>query len=213
MPHLARLKNLESRMHRYLAVVDFEATCTDRNDFPVEEMEIIEFGIVVLDLMNNLKVVDEYASFVKPVLHPELTPFCTALTSIRQADVDAAPSFQKVSHEVAELLSQYHEWSWASWGNSDRNLIEQDARRAKIEPCLPPGLHTNFKAFFSSIHNLGKQMGLKKAVELCGLQWTGTHHRAISDARNLAALSSYVLCRSQMPKDSNPQAELKSIAS
>lgn len=199
MPHLARLKNLEARMHRYLALVDFEATCTDQNDFGVDEMEIIEFGIVVLDLMNNLKVVDEYASFVKPVIHPTLTPFCSELTSIRQEDVDAAPSFKAVSDEVQALMQNYPEWTWASWGNSDRNLIEQDSRRAQIEPCLPIGLHTNFKAFFSSVHNLGKQMGLKKAVELCGLQWVGTHHRAISDARNLAAVTSFVLCRTPMP--------------
>lgn len=49
MPNLSRLKNLESRLGRYLVVVDLEATCCSENTIPVCEMETIEVGLLVLD--------------------------------------------------------------------------------------------------------------------------------------------------------------------
>lgn len=199
MPNLSRLKNLESRLGRYLVVVDLEATCCSENTIPVCEMETIEVGLLVLDQHDSLRVVDEYSSFVRPIRHPRLTSFCMRLTTIQQADVDRAPSYPEVSSEVECMLARYPDCSWASWGNYDRNQIAQDSRLHGVGQCLPESLHSNFKAFFSSVHGLGKQMGMKRAVQRCGLDWVGTHHRAISDARNLAAVSHFVLGRKPLP--------------
>lgn len=200
MPHLNRLRGLESKLLRYLAVVDLEATCSDGASIPPEEMETIEVGIVVLDLQDGCKVVDEYASFVRPQVHPVLTRFCTRLTTITQQDVDGARFWPEVSAEVQVFLARFPELSWASWDNYDRNQITLDAKRAGVAECLPSGLHSNFKDYFSSIHNL-KRMGMKSAVRRCGLEWAGTHHRAISDARNLAAIAPFVLCRKVLPAE------------
>lgn len=77
----------------HLIVLDFEATCDDAA--PPSPQEIIEFPSVMLDA-STLDVVDEFESFVRPVHHPKLTRFCTELTGITQADVDAAPTFPEV---------------------------------------------------------------------------------------------------------------------
>ena len=47
--------------------------------------------------------IDEFRTFVRPVRHPTLSPFCTELTGITQADVDAAPAFPAV-------VARFHDW-------------------------------------------------------------------------------------------------------
>ena len=47
--------------------------------------------------------VDEFQSFVRPVVKPKLTEFCTTLTGITQSQVDKAPVF-------AEVLGRVEEW-------------------------------------------------------------------------------------------------------
>ena len=88
--------------HRYshLLVLDFEATCDAAEpDYP---HEIIEFPCVAVDL-RTLKVVAEFGTFVKPVLNPQLTEFCSTLTTIQQSDVDGAPL-------IRDAISQFNEW-------------------------------------------------------------------------------------------------------
>jgi inhibitor of KinA sporulation pathway (predicted exonuclease) len=64
-------------------VVDLEATCDDRGRIPREESEIIEIGAVLVD-GRTLEAVDELQTFVRPVVHPCLTDFCTRLTTITE---------------------------------------------------------------------------------------------------------------------------------
>jgi len=85
-------------MKNYL-VVDLEATCSDDGSIPKREMEIIEIGAVLVD-GQSMEPIDEYQTFIRPVRRPQLTPFCTQLTSITQADLASAPSFEDVVVEM-----------------------------------------------------------------------------------------------------------------
>jgi hypothetical protein len=69
----------------YYPIVDFEATCCNKGTISSQEMEIIEIGAVTVDA-STFQVIDEFQTFVRPVRHPKLTLFCTALTSIQQKD-------------------------------------------------------------------------------------------------------------------------------
>ena len=96
-----------------LIVVDLEATCWD-TPRPRNHMEIIEIGAVRLDA--ELTVVDEFDCFVRPVVGPKLSQFCTALTTIKQADVDEADMFPAVFARFIEWIGDgpYRLCSWAS---------------------------------------------------------------------------------------------------
>jgi len=72
-----------------ILVVDLEATCDD--NAPEFDMEIIEVGAVWV--APDGTILDRFQSFARPMVHPTLTPFCTALTGICQADLDTAPAF------------------------------------------------------------------------------------------------------------------------
>ena len=72
---------------RYLLVLDFEATCGEKG-FPQDQVEIIEFPTIVYDL-HEKKEVERFHEYVRPVIQPQLTEFCTQLTGITQ--VSSAP--------------------------------------------------------------------------------------------------------------------------
>lgn len=170
-------------------VIDFEATCCDRGTVPRHDMEIIEFGVVMTDA--GFRVVDEFQSFVRPVRHPRLTPFCTQLTSIRQQDVDAAPTFPECVAAFKAWLHRHRDFAFCSWGDYDRNQLQQDCDFHRI-PNPIPAPHVNVKRLFTERQGLQKKYGLAQAVALAGLPFSGTHHRGIDDARNIAALLPYV---------------------
>jgi DNA polymerase III alpha subunit (gram-positive type) len=67
---------------RYLLVLDFEATCGE-SGFPQDQIEIIEFPTIVYDL-HEKKEVERFHEYVRPVIQPQLTEFCTQLTGITQ---------------------------------------------------------------------------------------------------------------------------------
>jgi 3'-5' exoribonuclease 1 len=166
----------------YYLVVDLEATCDDGGRIARADSEIIEIGAVLVD-GRNLEPLREFQTFVRPVVHPTLTKFCTELTSITQTDVAYAPMFA----EVAPELWAFGEGAlFCSWGNYDRNQLAMDAARAGVDMPLP-GDHANLKAIFASVLG-GRKQGMTGALARVGLTPTGTHHRGIDDARNIARL-------------------------
>ena len=47
--------------------------------------------------------------------------------------------------------------------------------------------HRSLKHEFAKKRRI-KPVGLKKACEICGIEFGGTHHRALDDARNIAKI-------------------------
>jgi 3'-5' exoribonuclease 1 len=187
---------------------DLEGTCWDSGPLRSvqrQETEIIEIGAVRLGA--DLALLDEFQIFVRPQRHPELSDFCTSLTSITQADVEAAP-------ELPEAMAAFATWIGdpssvlVSWGAYDRNQIRRDCRTWEAPHPLDLSLHINAKDEFSDWargHRLGRHgRGLKAAVLELELPFTGSHHRAIDDARNLAA----VFARIRDPADLSAEATL-----
>ncbi len=166
-------------------VVDFEATCSDDSAVPREQMEIIEFGAVMVEA-PSFHVVDEFQTFVKPKRNPTLTPFCKSLTSIGQTDVDAAPRFSLALLQFKKWLSSFDTPLFSSWGDYDRKQLQRDCRYHSVGYPFDTG-HVNLNAAFSSARRTRK-MGLRQALDSVGLPFLGTHHRGLDDARNIASL-------------------------
>jgi inhibitor of KinA sporulation pathway (predicted exonuclease) len=179
----------------YYLVVDLEATCDDQGAVPRAESEIIEIGAVLVD-GETLATIEEFQTFVRPIVHPTLTPFCTELTTITQTDVAGAPTFPEVAPELATFGAGA---LFCSWGNYDRNQLAMDAERHGIAMPLP-GKHVNLKDVFSRVLG-GRKRGNRNALARVGLTATGTHHRGIDDARNIARLLPFMLGRAPIPEE------------
>ena len=172
-------------MRGYL-VLDLEATCDDQGSVPREEMEIIEIGAVLLE-PSTWTIAHEFNAFVRPVRNPRLTAFCAQLTSIAKSDVEGVEGFVEVVGRFKEWLRPFRLTAWGSWGNYDRRQIQQDCDFHGIGfPIATP--HVNLKDRFTKRLGLAKRPGLGKALQIAGLDFVGTHHRAIDDARNVARL-------------------------
>lgn len=176
-------------------VVDVEATCDDQGRVPKHEMEIIEIGAVLV-VASSLAPVAELQTFVRPLKHPKLTPFCMKLTSITQAQVDAAPRFPEALDEVRRFIAD-RDVIFASWGDYDRKQFEQDAARHRV-PLPFRNRYLNIKQLFADA--LGeKRSGMAQALARVGLELVGTHHRGIDDARSIARLLPWALGRTIGP--------------
>ncbi len=175
-------------MENYL-VIDFEATCSNDGSVRREEMEIIEIGAVMVDARTQQSV-DEYQSFVRPVRNEFLTAFCRELTSIRQHDVDNALTFPEVLEDSVAWTQAYPSPLFCSWGNYDRHQLERDCEYHNA--IYPFGdKHVNLKKKFAWA-NGRKPQGVRAAMKAAGLRFSGTHHRGIDDARNIARLIPYI---------------------
>ncbi|WP_052556767.1 3'-5' exonuclease [Enhygromyxa salina] len=176
--------NDKAQAKEYL-VIDLEATCDNRDAVPKREMEIIEIGAVLVD-GATFEPIDEFQRFVRPVRHPVLTPFCRELTSITQAQVDAAQGFVAVLDELRAFMGD-RQSLFSSWGNYDRGQFGLDAEFHQVE--LPfGGKHLNIKQAFSDALGTRKRFGMARALQKLGLPLVGTHHRGIDDARNIARI-------------------------
>jgi 3'-5' exoribonuclease 1 len=174
----------------YAVVVDLEATCCDRKTIPSSKREIIEIGAVMVD--RDLQPISEFQTFVRPVRFPVLTPFCTELTTITQAQVDVAPSYGNAIASFQTWMQDYHGVVFCAWGDFDRRQIRQDCKFHQVPnpieiTCL------NLKTMFARSQNLPGTYGMGQALEMVGMPLVGTHHRGLDDARNIAKLLPYSL--------------------
>lgn len=186
------LEKRKAQFHRLLKknilCVDVEATCSDNMDVPRDEMEVIEFGGVLLD-RDTLEVKERIEFFVKPTIHPILTDFCKGLTNITQEQVDGGRTHAWALSLMSGFTKQFgKEFSWCSWGAFDKNIFLQDAEFHGTAPLLDPQNHFNLKVWFSNLHDKKNGFGLNKAVKYKGLTFIGQHHRALSDAENVAQI-------------------------
>jgi inhibitor of KinA sporulation pathway (predicted exonuclease) len=164
-----------------LLIVDLEATCWERN--APAPSEIIEIGAVAYE--THLGVLEEFQTFVKPWLQPQLSFFCTRLTTINQADVDLAPSFPAALDALCDWADPFAPFTLAAWGNYDRNQLRDDCRLHGLT--YPFDGYLNLKQAFARIRGV-RPCGMKGALHLAGLRLEGTHHRGIDDVNNIARL-------------------------
>ncbi|MBB4866796.1 inhibitor of KinA sporulation pathway (predicted exonuclease) [Pseudomonas nitritireducens] len=178
----------------YYCCVDLEATCCDQNSISRDESEIIEIGAVLIDPEG--KVVDQFQSYVKPVKHPTLTPFCTKLTSITQDKVENAPTYAeamvafKAWFDAAEARGQ-KPFAWGSWGAYDRKQFERHAELLGLPtPFTSAMLHINYKDEFGyrAAYPNKRNPGLGRAIADEKMTFDGVKHTALADALNAAAL-------------------------
>ncbi|MEU1179870.1 3'-5' exonuclease [Streptomyces sp. NPDC005820] len=182
-----------------LNVIDVEATCWDGQPPPGSVNEIIEIGLTVVDLRARRRV-SRHGILVRPT-RSTVSPFCTELTGLTQADVERGMTFA----EACRLLVDEHgaaERPWASWGDYDRRQFARQSQADRV--AYPFGYpvergHTNAKAVFTTARGLRRKPGMSQALQIAGLPLEGRHHRGEDDAWNIAALVLDLLDRDAWP--------------
>ena len=133
-------------------MVDFEATCCNNDEFPRDEMEIIEIGYALVDLKSN-ELLSNSGVFVRPLIHTELTDFCTELTGIDQDMVSFAGTLDLSLNLMMMNLEQWkvnkYNTIWGSWGYFDKNILRNNCNMHNFKNPLKDFKHTNLKNVFA----------------------------------------------------------------
>jgi len=167
-------------------VFDLEATCwEDKRHNHVQE--IIEIGALKMNHFGD--EIGRFSQFIKPVLFPTLSPFCKKLTSITQKDVEKADEFLTVIEDFQDWIGLFdnEDYLLCSWGFFDRKQLIHDCELHKTEGNWA-NQHISLKHQFNDYKGNRKPIGLNKAIRTEGFEFTGTPHRGIDDAVNLAKI-------------------------
>lgn len=150
--------------------------------------ETIEFGAVCLNESNQES--DSFRCYVKPEYNDRITSNITKITGIHTEQVQDAETFEKVFNRFVSWCG--YDFEIYSWSDSD--LIQ--LKKEMILKGIPETEST--ENLFRSWKDLQKeyddflfcerQIGLKTAVDNAGLEFRGTAHSALGDARATADL-------------------------
>jgi len=199
-----------------LLVLDVEATCKPGTDFQYPN-EIIEWPVCLMRWKDKsedgkaeqLEVVDEFRSFVKPTWRPKLSAFATDLTGITQAQVDDAPLFPEVVTSFSEFLAKHGlidaqsgcrltRFCWCSDGPYDiRDFVVKQCFISKIP--MPDWLRGDVLDVRRSVSQWVSQqpehrpnrvtLNISRQLRALGLSpFEGRQHSGIDDTRNIARI-------------------------
>lgn len=164
-------------------IYDLEATCWE-DSFPERQSEIIEIGATKVNAYGETE--ETFCRFVKPIIHPRLSFYCTELTTITQKQVDNASSFNSVIEDFQDWIDIFNEdYVLCSWGSFDKKMLIQDCELHRMESDWVDK-HINLKRQYHQFRGLRRLRGLKYTVEKEGFEFSGSHHRGIDDAINLS---------------------------
>ncbi len=148
--------------------------------------EVIEIGAVKLD--KNYKQIDEFQCYVKPQ-YGEITKHITKLTGITDETVADKPFFPEAFQNFMDWIGTW-DMTLYSWSNSDINQLKSECA-FKIPDYDVDRLEHRWqdlqKAFDDRI-GLHSSLALKHAIGAMNRDFEGTHHTALADAANTAAI-------------------------
>ena len=122
--------------------------------------------------------------------------FCTDLTTLTYNDVMGKPPLEGVLGDLRRWTKDYkfdiRSMPWGSWGDYDRVQFFRECARKKLE--YPFGrAHYSLKGLYSMLTGQGRGYGMAKALKQQGIDFEGTQHRGIDDAKNAAELFIHML--------------------
>ena len=166
-------------------IYDLEATCWQGIERP-DDQEIIEIGAILINAYGE--VLSDFDRFVRPVIHPQLSAFCTELTSITQNQVNMANRFQDVVEDFQDWAKVFDEdYLLCSWSGFDKHVLANNCKMHDMDHEWVYQ-HIDLKKQYQKIKKRKNPIGLKNAVQKEGFEFTGIQHRAIADAENLAKI-------------------------
>ena len=178
------------RLDRIL-VVDVESTCWEDEPPPGQMSEIIEIGLCVVDVAA-LERVERRSILVRPACST-VSAYCTQLTTLTQADVDAGIPLAEACRVLTEEY-QSGQRLFASFGDYDRQQFERNCAAFGLAYPFGP-THLNVKNLAAVAYDWSREVGMSEALKRAGLPLDGTHHRGGDDAWNITGLLCQLLRR------------------
>ena len=190
----------------YFVVIDFEATCEEKNP-PDYKHEIIEFPAVLVKSSSPPEIVDHFHSYCRPVINTQLSDFCRTLTGIDQETVDKADPFPVVHEKYLKWLHEKHNLGVRGEGKTfsivtdgpfdmgrflylqTRHIDFEFPEYGRTWINVRKAFANFYKGDFYSIqtNNTGHKLpGLKTMLDSLGMEFEGQPHSGLDDSKNIA---------------------------
>lgn len=128
-----------------ILIIDLEATCWENRPPRGQESEIIEIGVCIMNAKTG-KISKNEGILIKPQ-HSKVSPFCTELTTLTQNMLDSEGIMLDDAFDILRAEYDSEELTWASYGNYDLNMLQNQARRFYVDYPLSDD-HINVKTLF-----------------------------------------------------------------
>ena len=155
-------------------------------------METIEIGAVMLD--DNLQEISSFRTYVKPEYNDGIVKKITRLTGITDDMVLNAPRF----NEALRMFTNWclgtgddvtiYAWSESDYGQISKEMLLKEYDVTKEEENLLGNDWSDFQQEFDSHLGFERQLSLRMALDMAGVEFSGREHDALDDARNTAEL-------------------------
>lgn len=174
--------------------------------------EIVEFPGVLVDIATMLPVA-EFRLLVRPVENPFLPAFTTKLTTITQADVDAAETLDQVLRRL-DVWFREHGAEGAlpvTCGDWDLGvMLPTECKRKGLDALIPSALRRwcNIKRVYQQTLGVNRAPGMHGMLKTLQLPLDGHHHLGIDDSRNIAKIAQELVKRgSSIEATANKEAK------
>lgn len=154
--------------------------------------ETIEIGAVMLD--DNLQEISSFRTYVKPEYNETVNPKITRLTGITDNMLWGAPKFNEAFQMFANWCANsgdefiVYAWSGADYNQVSKEIVLKKYELNDVEKELMKEPWKDFQREFDVQLGFERQLSLKTALEMAGIEYSGKEHDALDDARNTAEL-------------------------
>ena len=185
------------KLEKHFLVASIETTCwREHKEQPAgEKNEIIEIGVVPLAL-KDLKIGTPTSILIKPSMS-RVSKFCTTITSITPELADTGISFKEACEKMRKDIKS-KDIPWISWGAFDPKMLHWQCSDLKVEYPFGAG-HVDWKFHFAAMMGLENETNLPRALEILGMKFEGTRHRAGDEAYNIARVVAEMFKRTRQP--------------
>jgi len=166
-------------------LLDLEATCWITPPRPKKQItEIIEIAAIAFEDPSN--IIDNFHTYIKPEIYPNISESCKELTGIKQIDLDLAEPFKPSIQKFEEWLDGFPNPIIFVWGNFDKAQIIKESMFKKYTGKLFKMTNKRILAIdkiLKKTYSLQKT-GLLNVLSHFGLSFEGIPHKAEDDIKN-----------------------------
>lgn len=149
--------------------------------------EIIQIGAVKLN--DAFEIVDELRLYIRPTYYTKLHKQISALTHIRDKDLQEALFFPEAYKQFAHWCGE--EFAYMTWSMSDMPMLIDNMMLHGIDCSRLPTCYDIQRIFGREILRSSNRCSLDHALEILNMKGDQAHD-ALHDARNTAKICSFL---------------------
>lgn len=166
-------------------VFDLEATMSHTTDMP---QYIIEIGAAkVSDVEGELKIIETFQSYVKPPQMDLLDKRTLKFVGVTTDQFIDSPNMVEVMQRFRKWIGE-EDYYLCCWSNSDLRLLVNHYAKERFDLSWVKNFNDIQRPICVDVFQENRQISLKEALTMSGIEQDGELHSAGDDAVNTAKL-------------------------